>query len=303
MKKEKNVTLLFLPTKFSKVFRCIYYYFRNISVILWSTLQNKSMSFLNKIFAPLLLSFLVSCNNQESQESGDAQESPKTFAEKLEMAHSKEAFLKHDIIEFDLLLKFRGKERLNGRLTLTTDSQSGIIREKNGDEIYFNGDKVFYKDRDSLNTEKIRFKAFTWSYFFLFPYKLTDPGVNWSEYENKSLDDKNFKVEKMTFDPGTGDSPDDWYITYADPATDLVHAAAYIVTYTKSQDEAEEDPHAIVYEDYKQVDGIPLSHYWTFWGWNDGVLNKQLGEATLSNFKFLKANERSFEAPLSFKEI
>ena len=240
---------------------------------------------------------VLSCGQESNYEEH------KSFAETLEFAHKKDEFLSKDIIEFDLLLKFRGKERLNGTLALTTDSQKGVITEKNGDQLYYDGDQVFYKYRDSLDSEKIRFKAYTWSYFFLFPYKLSDPGVIWSDYENKLLNEKSYDVEKLSFEEGTGDSPDDWYITYADTATNLVYATAYIVTYTKSQTKAEEDPHAIVYEDYKEVDEVPLSHRWTFWEWRDGVLSNQIGEATLSNFKFLDKEERSFEVPNGYVEI
>ena len=237
---------------------------------------------------------IISCNSDKAAT---------TFTDHIETAHQKTSFLEKVIVEFDLLLKFNGQERLNGTFTLSTNSENGIIEEKNGDELYYLKDQVFYKDRDSLNLDKLRFKAYTWSYFFLFPYKLTDPGVNWEDYENKKLTDQDYLVKKMTFKKGTGDSPDDWYIVYADSVSHLIHASAYIVTYTKSQSEAEEDPHAIVYEDYKEIDGVPIAHKWTFWEWRDGQLNKQLGEAILSNFSFLNKEDRSFAIPDGFKEI
>lgn len=241
--------------------------------------------------------FLFSC--------GEATENttPQTFTEKLESAHHKTDFLANDIIQFDMVLKFRGTERLNGTLILNTSSENGIIREKNGDEIIFKKDKVYYKDRDSLNAESVRFKAYTWPYFFLYPYKLTDPGTKWEDYSNKHLNDDLYLAEKLSFESGTGDSPDDWYVTYADTSTHLVYAAAYIVTFGASQDEAEEDPHAIVYENYKDVNGIPLSHSWTFWAWRDGQLTEQLGEAELSNFSFKTASEVSFDVPDGYAEI
>jgi len=71
---------------------------------------------------------------------------------------------------------------------------------------------------------------------------------------------------------------------YADKQTNLTRCAAYIVTAGgSSQEEAEEDPHAIEYLDYKLVDGIPISHEWKFWAWRtDEGLTDQLGFATIN---------------------
>lgn len=242
----------------------------------------------------LVGTLFVSCTTEDASAS---------FTDRVETAHAKSDFLEKDIIEFDLLLIFNGQERLNGTLTLSTDSRKGLIAEKNGDQLFFDGDQVFYKDRDSLQTDKLRFKAFTWPYFFLFPYKLTDDGTYWEDYSNKKLNEDTYEVEQLTFGDDIGDSPEDWYITYSDTTTHLIHAAAYIVTYSKSQEDAEEDPHAIVYKDYQEIDGIPIAHQWTFWGWRDGLLTEQLGEATISSVSFLNASERDLTTPKGFKKL
>ncbi len=52
--------------------------------------------------------------------------------------------------------------------------------------------------------------------------------------------------------PGT--APNDWYILYLNDDNQLI-ASAYIVTYGKSAEEANAEPHAILYEDFMAVPG------------------------------------------------
>ena len=236
--------------------------------------------------------FMFSCSDEE-----------KDFASKIESAHNKENFLSNEIIQFDLLLTFGGKERINGSMSLSTDSYKGILDKGNGEKIMYIGDKVYYSP-NITDSAKVRFDAYTWSYFFLFPYKMNDEGTVWINYENKMLNEKEYQVEKLTFESGTGDAPDDWYVCYADKETNLLHAASYIVTYSKDVKTAEEDPHAIVYSNYQDFEGVPLARDWEFYGWKESIgLTEKLGDATLSNFRFLTKDEVDFSVPESFREI
>lgn len=222
------------------------------------------------------------------------------FAKQIEAAHSKNDFLAKEAIQFDLLLAFGGKERLNGTLTLSTDSRNALIETKTGDSIYVN-DAIVYHNLDSSRAKGVRFPAYTWSYFFMLPYKLSDNGVVLNDYPNDSLNGAEYVTQKLTFRENVGDAPDDWYVLYSNKQTNLLHAASYIVTAGKTQEEAEKDPHAIKYSNYMTVDGISIAHDWTFWGWTASEgLTKQLGEAKISNVSFTKTNENTFKAPKGF---
>lgn len=268
---------------------------------------------MNNSFLIFLLVLMVTfggCNDNTSTESiGTSKEEiqvkieKKPFVEKVEKAHNREAFLSKESIQFDIVLKFGGTERLNGKMTLLTNSNKGLIELQNGQKMYYIGDKVYYSP-DMENEKRVRFSAYTWSYFFLFPYKLSDEGTVWTDYKPKSMNEKNYLVHKLNFEAGTGDAPDDWYVVYANKEKPLIEVAAYIVTAGKSQEKAEENPHAIKYENYQEVAGVPIARDWTFWGWTaEEGLTKQLGEATLTNVKFIEVGETFFEAPKDFKEI
>lgn len=225
------------------------------------------------------------------------QEAPIEFSKRTEKAHQKEAFLTQTAISFDLLLKFGGSTRLDGKITLLTNSTKGKIEEKNGDILFYDNQHIYY-DSAKIALDNARFKAYTWSYFFLFPTKLNDPGTVWEPYADNSTNSDLHETERLTFTAGTGDAPEDWYIVYGNKKTGLIDYAAYIVTANKTKEEAEADPHAIEYLNYKEVDGIPIATEWKFYEWREGKgLTNQLGEASLTNIQFIEADSTDFIPP------
>ena len=234
----------------------------------------------------LLLSIL-GCQKSEKQRQD------LSFVQKVEKAHNKEKFNQKEVIQFDLQLSFGGQERINGKVTLQTNSSKGKITFADGNTIIYNGRKVYYSH--ALSPKTVRFDAYTWSYFFLFPFKLSDSGTKWESYTNIEKNAEKFNTEKLTFEPKTGDAPDDWYIVYSVLDSNLIQKVAYIVTSKGTKEEAEKDPHAIQYSNYEEVNGIPIATRWQFWGWDkkDG-LTEQLGEASISNLKFLKDDPSLF---------
>ncbi len=250
----------------------------------------------------VLLTFL-SCGNEPTKT-----EAPQTvkkilspYVSTVTEAHQLGKFSSKKVLQADLQLFFRGNERLNATLTLTTDSRRGKITLKDGKEIYIN-DNIVKASPEFDKPLSVRFDAYTWSYFLLLPYKLTDEGTKYSSFTSDSLNNEKYLTQKLSFGSGVGDAPDDWYILYADEKTKLLTAAAYIVTKGKNIEEAEKEPHAIKYEDYITVDGIPFASKWTFWDWSEKEgLSNQLGNANITNIKFI--DDASFEAPKDFIQI
>lgn len=249
---------------------------------------------MKKIATTLLLATLafVGCKSNEEKA---------TFTDKTEKAHQKEPFSSKQAVQFDFNLEFGGKERMVSQITLLTNSTEGLIEYKDGAKIVYKKDKVYYSP-NIPNEEAVRFDAYTWGYFFLFPYKLTDPGTIWNAYDNKETDHEDFLTEKLTFKSGTGDAPDDWYVVYADKNTHLISKAAYIVSVKAGKEEAEKNPHAIQYLNYKEVDGVPIATQWTFWGWKEGTgFTDEIGHASLTNIKFITVTEDTFKTDETFK--
>ncbi len=226
-----------------------------------------------------------------------------SFVDQVETAHAKTSFLENPSVQFDLQLFFGGQKQLDARITTLTNSGKIRMDIKNGVSLFFDGNDI-YQTPANVNYPGARFDILTWSYFFLFPYKLSDPGTRWLDYPNRTLNGQDYLVKKLTFEENIGDSPDDWYVVYVDPEKQRIRYAAYIITLYKSQQVAEEDPHAIEYTDYRMVNNIPIAHQWTFWEWRENEpLGKKLGTAKLSQIQFKNLSADFYKASQGAKKI
>ncbi|MCK8522655.1 hypothetical protein M0D21_13810 [Aquimarina sp. D1M17] len=281
---------------------------------------------MKQIFTLGLLSLLISCgqtkketpstdNTQTKEEAipvepnggiGDGATSiVDAYIKNIETAHKKDAFLNHKVVSFYANIYFGGKQHLEGKITMLTNSTKIRIDKKDNSKLIYTGEKVFLCPEDAKEAGA-RFDMFTWTYFFGFPYKLSDPGTKWELGNMRPLDEKDHQTAKLTFEKGIGDAPDDWYVVYTDPENNTMQAAAYIVTFGSGGDtsKAEADPHAIHYKDFIMVDGIPFATKWDFYGWTEekGMTDK-LGEATISDITFLDEEGVIFNTPENAKEI
>lgn len=271
------------------------------------------MKLFHSIFFGLLLMSFSACSNAGDPSSDMAEAAsqeemlPSVMAlpivEELEAAHKVKAFKGKQAISFDIELYFRGKKRLGGTIISTTNSDGVRVEKEDGTVLGYDGEQVWLSPA-ATETGGARFDIFTWQYFFMAPFKFSDPGTNWEALDDMMMDGEAHTTAKLTFDNDTGDAPEDWYIAYKNKRTNLLDAMAYIVTFSKPQEKAEEEPHAISYHNYKEVDGIPIATEWKFWLWTqEKGLFDQLGEAKISNVKFVKVNESTFAAPEDSKEV
>ncbi|MGD1845139.1 MAG: hypothetical protein ACFB10_07070 [Salibacteraceae bacterium] len=260
--------------------------------------------------AILVFGALAACQNPPTQNNANISPPGLNETEKVdhpimmsEKAHHKSTFMDKGMVAYDLVLTFGGKERFRGRIWQTTEGSRIRLEEEGGRILVYKDAEVRMQPMEAKSAGA-RFDVLTWPYFFAFPYKLSDPGTFWGEFASKRLMDKQWLSGRLSFASGTGDSPDDWYQTYFDPETHQVKAAAYIVTFGQSAEAASEDPHAVVYEDYQEVDGVPIAHRWLFYGWREKEgLTDQLGEAFVSNVEFAAVNEDKFVLRENFQVI
>lgn len=265
---------------------------------------------MKKIFTlfTLTIILLVGCKKEVTttvikpvEQALKVEKTPTTFAEKVAVAHKKTTFISYEAVKFDAQIEFGGNEIFNAQIAISTTSDIAKITYKNGDEIYVDKDKIFVSD--SLKENKgARFHAYTWSYFFLYPYKLNDNGTIWDDNFKTEEVTNPFNTAKLTFKANIGDAPDDWYINYANKETYVLNHVAYIVTVNKSVEKAEADPHAIKYLDYKDINGVPFATNWEFYEWNikDGLTNK-IGSAKITNIEFIKDFRGSFKIPENYQ--
>ena len=167
-----------------------------------------------------------------------------------------------------------------------------------GTVLIFDGESAWVSPQSS-GVRRARFHLLTWPWFFTVPFKLIDPGSRLAALGQRKLQGKTYLAANQTFEKNTGDTPDDWYIHYRDPENNRLAATAYIVTYGKSIEAAEEEPHAILYDSFVNIDGVTFSTSWTFWLWSEenGIYGVPLFKAEVSNIEFVPLQPGLFEKP------
>ncbi len=222
------------------------------------------------------------------------------FANTVESASNKAAYAKHEALAVDLHLRFGGRDRIVGRMIMETSGDRSRFELQDGAVLIYDGSQAHAAPPSITDRlKKVRFEVLTWPYFLELPFKLQDPGTQLTALGELQSNGRNMPAARLTFDSGVGDTPDDWYVLYRDPGTGLLDTAGYIVTYGQSVEQGEEEPHAIVYSDYVDVDGVRIATDWKFHLWTQerGIFGDPIGTAKLSNLEFVKISEGMFDAP------
>jgi len=254
-----------------------------------------------------------SCQNTSSTDTKTVEQSTperkvaNTFVASLEKAHHVSEVLSNEVIAFDLKLIFGGREAFNGTITSRTDSGKIKMKRKSDNaEVIFDG-KNYFITPDTAEWKGAPFSIFTWQYFFMAPYKLSDPGTKWDLTGKKLISGQPHETGKLSFNAGTGNTPNDWYLIYQNPKDSTMSGMAYIVTAGgTSQEEAEKNAHAIYYRDYQILrNGMPIASNWDFFNWNeeDGYGNTPIGTASISNVRLLEKEGNIFNIPEEAKNI
>jgi hypothetical protein len=238
---------------------------------------------------------VASCQHTPSSQNFEYNTIPEIA--QMEKAHQVSSYYQKEAVSFQIKLEFGGKPRLDAEIAVVPGSSKIRMKTADGVQLVWDGSTVWMSPKEA-DYPSARFDIFTWQYFFEVPYKLSDPGTMWEIQQDRPLYGELHHTAKLSFKPGTGDSHKDWYLVYADPEQHLIRAMSYIVTFKKTIEEASEEPHAITYEDYREIDGIPIAHNWKFWMWTDSAgIYDPLGEATISRVQFFDPEPDYFQLP------
>ena len=227
-----------------------------------------------------------------------------SFVDLIQKAHRFDAFHKQKAVVFDVESVSEGKATPLATITSLTGSGKIKFESSNGKTVVFDGKKTWITPANT-DYPRARFDIFTYHYFFMASFKLSDKGAKWELLSDKVYDFNDYARAKLTFQSETGDSPNDWYIAHRNKATNYLEALSYIVTYGgKPVAEAEKKASAIFYSDWKSVEGVMFATTWKFMNWSDdkGFFNPK-GEIKIKNIRFITPTEKTFLVPLDSKEI
>lgn len=221
------------------------------------------------------------------------------FAKPIEKTHGMDVWSAAEAMEVDITVDFGGQRMVDGQLLMDPTGSRVRLTLKDGTVAVFDGQDAWVSPPDSAFHQGARFHVLTWSYFLAAPMKLRDSGTHIEDLGKLPLrNGKKMAAARLTFDSGVGDTPEDWYVLYRDREKRLA-AMAYIVTFGKSVEAAEEEPHAITYGDFWNVRGAVVPRHWEFWNWSQdtGIHGEPIGEVKVSNFKFVEPAADAFTAP------
>jgi hypothetical protein len=131
-----------------------------------------------------------------------------------------------------------------------------------------------------------RFMATLNYYFVNLPWLTKDPGVNLGApgVGKLWLDETEYKTIRVTYDSGVGDTPDDYYVLYIDPATKLLKACEYIVTYKSILPDGvdQSPPHVLVFESFETVNGLKVPTQFTIYENEEFYAGCEIGKWSFS---------------------
>ncbi|HBP16638.1 MAG TPA: hypothetical protein DEA08_02440 [Planctomycetes bacterium] len=224
------------------------------------------------------------------------------LAEAIEAAHQAQRWRSYGGIQARISLTFGGKKRFDATMTLSPAADRTRLVIEGGPTLVFDGQTAWISPAEA-ELPRGRFHVLTWPYFLAAPYKLADAGSQLRDLGQAKLD-RERPAAKLTFSAGVGDAPDDWYVAFKDEQ-DRLAGLSYIVTYGKEPG-APEEPHAVVYEDHRSIEGVPVPHRWRFYNWSEGagIEGEPIGEVVLQDVSLLPAAPAdAFSAPEGAREL
>lgn len=126
---------------------------------------------------------------------------------------------------------------------------------------------------DALGGTPPRFYMWTPFYFFGMPFVFADPGAKQESLGKRSFQGQEYDAIRVTFQSGTGDSPDDYYVAYVDPTSSRLKLVEYVVTFPsirKGKPLEQLETHAILFDEWQQADGLLVPKAASFYNWKDG---------------------------------
>lgn len=147
--------------------------------------------------------------------------------------------------------------------------QEEIVESGEAAVLGWNGEQAWITPGPDAFPTPARFWATTPFYFVGIPFVLADPGARYERLQDAELDGVAHRMVKVTYDAGTGDSPDDYYVIYVHPETHRVSAIRYIVAFPGFFEPGRHSPEKLMrYGELREVDGLWLAHRFDTYRWD-----------------------------------
>ncbi|MCA9541373.1 MAG: hypothetical protein KC620_20875 [Myxococcales bacterium] len=179
------------------------------------------------------------------------------------------------------------------------------VTAPNKGTLAWNGQRAWSKFEGEPFAGSPRFWALTPYYFVAMPFVLADPGVKLAVADDDpaAAGLPAADVVRVTFDAGTGDAPDDYYICYFDRGDGHLLALRYVVSYrafARKMGVPHTPEKLLVYADAIKVGPITLPTTHTFYAFGDGKRGEKVTDAKVSALAYgVPFDETRLDMPAS----
>lgn len=248
------------------------------------------------IFALLLALFTAACADGTSDKPGDApQEAVDTEADVSARLSELPAAMQDGLAAHGGLATWQSFPALQFDFNRAggTETQHIDLHTRRthwiGDEftLGFDGDSVWVSPSEDAFFGNPRFYNGLHFYFFQSPFVLADEGTVHEDLGEQVIDGNAYRVVKVTYEAGVGESPEDSYIAHFDPDTGLMKVLLYTATFNSG--EPSDRYSALEYRDYQEVDGlmVPSRYVGRTWNAEERTLGEERYEMNFTSVDFL----------------
>lgn len=164
----------------------------------------------------------------------------------------------------------------------------------------WDGSQAWILPPDGNAGTNVRFWSLTPFYFVGVPFVLADQGVVLEQMGEVEFEGVNYQTVKASFEPGTGDAPDDFYVVYIHPETRRVGGVRYVVSYPGFFPDGGHTPEKwMSYDGAQTVDGIVFPESFRTFAWDGKAHGELATNTTMTEVSWVR--EASFEVPAGAK--
>lgn len=154
-------------------------------------------------------------------------------------------------------------------------------------EFGWTGEAAWIHPADVEYKNNPRFWSLTPYYFVAVPFVLADPGVILTDAGKQEYKGVTYDLIKVTFEDGTGDAPDDYYVVYFHPETRRVGGLRYVVSYPGFFPDGGHSPEKFMaYDGAIKVDGITFAKTYPTYRWDGEKHGQKVTEIMMSQVSF-----------------
>lgn len=256
-------------------------------------MRNKKTSILYVILASIY--FAIGCSDKTA--SGKlTYDNPSRldFVRPIEKKHGYNTWIKQKVFqcEFESNVHNSNDRNTIGTMTFTPNMSHCRMDIYDSISVVFDGKTCWVSPSDA-EYEMARFNLLTAVYWFMLPFKLSDPGTFIELKEERTIHGKSCDVGLMTFSPDQGDAPDDWYLIFKDQDNQQLLATAYISTEGEGWNKVSEaGASSCTYENVLPLDGWPdvkMARSYSLRKWSNslGMAKISHGQLSISNPRFV----------------